>query len=249
MGSRDTSRIETANVNMIPPSPSRVTNMQWDYLRSNSFLQLINQQVHIQETSFERCCRLLSFLGTLGTTAQSSRRVTDINRPWCWPWCKHKFLTLGNSISLQRQWRGLVISRTEEKILPVLLLVETEEEPASALKCDQQKRKWPQRPLWVAEAPWASYQKVGSAQCVEGIWVSPSGLRSSVIISMKQDDDTRGPQGPECPWHVYASEWPWGTCECFPPSESLLCLPPPLSDNTEHYHRGNISLNLLSTGY
>jgi hypothetical protein len=54
-------------------------------------------------------------------------------------------------------WFG--ISRTEEKILPVLLLVVTEGEPTTVLKYDKQNRQWPQRPFWVSEQQWASYQR------------------------------------------------------------------------------------------
>lgn len=99
----------------------------------------------------------------------------------------HKFLTLGDSLAPQRQWCVLGISRTEQKILPGLLLTKTEKEPASALTCNQRKTNWPQKPLQVSEEHWTSYQKMGSDQYMWGVWVSLYGLRSLVIISVKQD--------------------------------------------------------------
>lgn len=127
---------------------------------------------------------------------------------------KHKFLTLGDSLAPQRQWCVFGISRTEQKILPGLLLTKTGREPASALTCNQRKTKWPQRPLQVLEEHWASYQKMGSAQYKWGVWVSLSGLRSLVIISVKQDGYARGPQGSKCFRRVCD---PQALPSCFPP--------------------------------
>lgn len=157
----------------------------------------------------------------------------------------HKFLTLGDSLAPQRQWCVLGISRTEQKILPGLLLTKTEKEPASALKWNQRKTKWPQKPLQVSEEHWTSYQKMGSDQYMWGVWVSLYGLRSLVIISVKQDGYARGPQGSKCSRPVWTCEDLGVIPRLFPPV-SLICFLAPLSADTEHYRRVDVSLNLLS---
>lgn len=155
--------------------------------------------------------------GNTRVITQHSRRAADANRPWWWPPYTSPWPW---EIPLHPKDSDVALELAEQsrKILPVLLLTKTEKEPAPTLTCNQRKAKWPQRLLQVPEEHWASHQKMGSAQYMGGVWVSLCGLRSLVIISVKQDGYARGPQGSKCSWRVCTWEWPSGSSLLFPSS-------------------------------